>query len=287
MEKSTRHSLLNSAPGTTNTESLQWTYPLDEQYLADVYDTYLSDESLTKYDKKFGLVDLEPSTLDEKALFIPILSDELRMYPPFMIMNVRLQPIHLVSKLRHKETKKAKPRSIAGLATNNRDIYLVTDPQSTDYFGRIVHHEVFHIFDYHYTGQKRERRIITPSLPKREPTSVDQRIYTSWNKTFYPGEEPYLHREYHKSVPDTAHDQVVVEFGRKYGMKNPMEDRATIFEEMMTNLPELLERMRDDSVLYRKYCAIQKDLQGWSYGWMGKQYFEDLEAGQVGPGYFA
>lgn len=83
-------------------------------------------------------------------------------------------------------------------------------------------------------------------------------------------------------------DLKVSGFARLYGLLNPKEDKATVYEALSAQdeYRDILKRSLRDPVLDKKVMVIKAYIRDSSLGLMDESYWTDVFTGRVGPEYF-
>lgn len=232
---------------------------LRQKYGIEVYNGPLND---------VGTDAISGSSLEyhERVYFLGVLDKTLGMYPPQFMEQNGIRGIAFVHDLVHEG------RRIGGINLPPLGIIQVDCDwyQPTEAFASYVHHEIYHQCDYSENGFNEE-------------DSAWQAMHNCTCQVYESDKDLAL-------LPDApAHW-----FVEAYARKAPFEDRAKMAEWMMSPAKhrELLQRIKSATdqqleILIKKYDAILADYYYFSNNAMNIQYWVDLLAGSVVPGYFS
>ncbi len=172
-------------------------------------------------------------------IYLPLLEAELNAYTAGMIEKSGLRRVVLCSGLAYNG------QEVSGVPDFDRGrLYLeVTgDPALKDFARRTIHHELFHMIDFH------DGRLVY-SDPRWEGLNAKGNRYGDGG---------------HRMLRDTTAllpDDSVAGFLNAYSRSDVGEDKAEIFAHMMVN-PDVLEaRMANDAILLTKYLEMRRRLK--------------------------
>lgn len=202
----------------------------------------------------------------DRVYFLTALQNVLAMYPDNFMQENGVRGIAFVSQLRHEG------RRIGGINLSPLGIIQVDcdSQQPIVHFGAYVHHEIYHQCDYQENGFESEDRVW------KAMHICDCQVY--------------------ESDVSQAHllDAPANWFVDDYSRRAPFEDRAKMAEWMMNPVKhrELLRLIETASgqqlqILVKKYDAILSDYFYFSNQAMNIQYWVDLLAEKIKPGYFS
>lgn len=181
--------------------------------------------------------DLVPNKLtdpNEVDTYISLLSDALSYYPEGFFKDFRDNNINLIIYL----IKSVPNNTFAGLTKNVGNNVIIT-LTTTSIFNNTFHHEMMHYIDY-YLGAKGYYDNLYQEWVKLNPSGY---TYGSFIK------------EYNYNPLNKTNK---VYFASNYGQTNYLEDRATIFKDMMSSFGKGYE---DNDPINKKANLIAKQLE--------------------------
>lgn len=188
--------------------------------------------------------------LTSKIKAITDLMGAFRRYPDFLIKSLHIPSVTVRNNL------KLSSGSVDGFAIHddhsisldvNDDLWRSLKSQERNVIPEyVVHHELFHLFDSLFK-EKNDQKITVVDWMTLTPNATIAYRGDDWEIRDFDGDHP----------PG---------FAREYGRKNVYEDRATIFELMMTGVS--LKVLQEDPILLAKVESINKEVFLYSYGVM-------------------
>lgn len=232
---------------------------LSKRYGIEVYNGPLND---------VGQEAISGFALDyaDRVYFLTALQNVLGMYPDNFMQENGVRGIAFVSQLRHEG------RRIGGINFSPLGIIQVDcdNQQPIVHFGAYVDHEIYHQCDYQENGFESEDRV--------------------WKAMHICDCQVYESDVSQSHLPDAPANWFVDDYSRRA----PFEDRAKMAEWMMNPVKhrELLRLIETASgqqlqILVKKYDAILSDYFFFSNQAMNIQYWVDLLAEKIKPGYFS
>ncbi|OGH10264.1 MAG: hypothetical protein A2152_02630 [Candidatus Levybacteria bacterium RBG_16_35_6] len=240
----------------TATREVDWGYSpetlrRDLRFLRDQYGLRIRMGRKTIFDDVFSIDSIEKMNLREAAFHVGELTKEIAKYPPNLIRTSEVKTIRFADFKARRFS-----RGTGGFYNQEEKIiYLLS------FSFESFHHEIFHAFD----------------TELEDPSNS----YENWVNIFpsflYLGDELSCNVLELRKLRRKG-------FAGTWGRKNPLEDRATAAEELMT-----MSRFYDpkkDKILTQKIKLIKEFFEVVSDGLMGKQYFRDLRGKRVGVDYW-
>lgn len=218
------------------------------------------DDNPHFYRKDRGRISSKEANLKSKVEAATLLLDQFQLYPTFMIEGLHIPSVNVRSVLMNGSDGEVNGFAVSddhSIALSVQDD-IMTEVQFGKQYGAMthtIHHELFHLFDP-LCGEK-----------TTDSSSVEQR----WQGINQAKDLVYSNDEW-KTADGTFRP---TGFARTYGTRNILEDRATIFEELMAGRfsPETLE---EDDVLKEKIDTIYQEMFMLSRGAMGKIFFRQF-----------
>jgi len=172
-----------------------------------------------------AVFDAEPSqTLQPREAALRTLATTLLAYPHSFLRVARIERIALCRQLVD-EGDRDSSEHVAGLAEGTgRRLMVNLDYRDLDHPDATLHHEIFHLFD------------------QATAPGGDHRHDTEWERI-----NP---RSFHYGDPDSS--TIAAGFVNDYAKTNPAEDKASVFEYVMSYPDELCARAADDPLLLAK-----------------------------------
>jgi hypothetical protein len=176
------------------------------------------------------VLNVSPASQMNLRAFLPVLAEEIELYPSRLIWQLRLNRIVLCTRL----SLNAQP--IGGIVDFQRgDLYLDSGSLAANvaYARKAIHHEIFHLLDYR----------------RREDIYRD----SNWEALNAPGFQYSGDRRFLLSEPNSGVESSdLAGFLNHYSTCNVAEDKAEVFAFLMVQPDKVAERARSDRVLQSK-----------------------------------
>jgi hypothetical protein len=198
-----------------------------------------------------GGVKADPVTTADLELCVPILADELRLYPAAFIRLVKLKRIVLCNNLTF---GKAKLGGCTDPDSGTIHIEVATSNSNGHNLSAAFHHELFHLFDY-----------------------ADDEILLedeAWSAHNAPGFE-YGYLAKRADVP-TNSDRLPPGIIAAYSRMGPQEDKAEVFSHMIVFAAEVDKKLEEDPFLKAKVRTLKLRLADFCSE-MDNQFWESAK----------
>ena len=219
---------------------------------------------------------IERLSVQEAVRSLDIIREEMAKYPPEYIRGLGITRFRIVDDLFHKYKKE---EQVGGLAFEKGYIYVATGDDE-NYFRQSLHHELFHHFDFRHSEYKRKIKFFGRYIDLVRDANLD----SEWH-ALNPKGTKYIGKGY-KELQDKNPNMRPTGFAKYYGLKDVLEDRATIAEMLMTNPVMLMKVAKEDAVLMEKIDKIIILFYKRTGGRMDQRYFRDLFDSNVAEGYW-
>jgi hypothetical protein len=218
----------------------QFAGPFPVAALSKTAKTYeISISSVSGFPRKD--IKAEPAIGPEVVAYAPLFAREFTLYPPALVKRCNLKQVVLCKKL----TVYGQPRAAAPDVANGV-LYLDVAPsywRNEEYLCSVLHHDFFHMIDYESTKWRATDDRWTSLNPDgfryRNGGASDQSFWSGTLTDLYPG------------------------FLNHYSTTNVIEDKAEVFANLITHLPYVERRMRDDAVVRAKVRLLKERLAGF------------------------